>query len=177
MARSVNEAGDQRTTTTGDTVRLVGGLDGSWDGIDWSLSGNHGQARNDYATTGQIDLTRALQSVADGSADWFGPDSLSPQTLRAIAYTAHTTSTYEEDVLLAGASAPVAALPGGAARLRAGLEARWESGSTSVDAVTRAGDQAGPDAAPHPRVLCDARGDAGPRFADPEDAVRLAGGA
>jgi outer membrane receptor protein involved in Fe transport len=146
LERSVNEAGGQTTTTTGSTIRLVAGLDGDWNDLSWSISGNHGESRNDYATSGQVDLTRALQSAA--TADWFGPGSLTPQTLDNLVYTAHAKSAYQEDVLQAGVNAPLARLPGGAATVRAGLEARWESGSTSVDAITRAGDQSGPDAAP-----------------------------
>ncbi len=148
LARSVTEAGPLATTTTGDVFRAVAGLQGRWNEAGWSVSLDHGESRNAYATANEINLTKALQSVTSGMVDWFGPDSLPPQILRGLTYTDRARSLYDETVLQADFHAPLFGLPGGQARVQAGLEARWESGSTSVDPVTLAGDQAGPDAAP-----------------------------
>ena len=156
LARTVAETGPQETTTSGPVWRVLGGLDGSLGTWDWSVGYNHGQSFSRYDATNQIDLTRALATVGDGAcpgaagsvaADWFGPGSLSRQALSYIAYTGKTQSRYAETQGLARIGGPVGTLPGGTARLSLGGEIRSEAGSSSVDAVTARGDQAGPDAA------------------------------
>jgi iron complex outermembrane receptor protein len=156
LERTVSETGPQETTTSGPVWRVLGGLEGTLGAWNWSLGYNHGQSFSRYDATNQIDLTRALATVGDGAcpqaagcvaADWFGPGSLSRQALSYIAYTGKTQSRYAETQGLARIGGPVGTLPGGTARLSLGGEIRSEAGSTSVDAVTARGDQAGPDAA------------------------------
>jgi iron complex outermembrane receptor protein len=158
LERVVTEAGAQQTTTTGPVWRVLGGLDGVLGaGWGWSATFDHGQSLSHYVTDNEIDLARALQTAGNGYcpsqdgcvlADWFGPNSLSPAAVRYITYTGRSQSDYIETVGQARLSGPVFALPGGQARLTLGLEARSESGATTVDSVTAAGNQAGNDAAP-----------------------------
>ena len=157
LERVVTEAGAQSTTTSGPVWRTLAGLDGRLGDWNWSVSFDHGQSLSNYATTNEINLTRALQSAGSGNcpsaagcaaADWFGPGSLSQRALAYIVYTGRSHSAYSETVGQARLSGSLFALPGGRARLDLGLEARDESGSTTVDPVTAQGDQAGSDAAP-----------------------------
>jgi iron complex outermembrane receptor protein len=107
-------------------------------------------------TDHDINLTRALQTAGNGTcpaaqgcvlADWFGPDSLSPQALRYIAYTGMSQSAYAETVGRATASGPLFTAPAGPARLMLGLDSWTQSGATTLDPVTAQGNQSGPDAA------------------------------
>ena len=149
LERVVGEAGNQETTTSGSVWRVLGGLEGSLGAWDWAVSFDHGQSFSRYDTTNDIDLSRALRSVDEAPyADWFGPGSLSAQWVSAIDYTGKTQSEYSETIGQARIGGPIAPLPGGQARITFGAERRFESGSTTVDAVTALGDQAGPDASP-----------------------------
>jgi outer membrane receptor protein involved in Fe transport len=157
LERVVGEAGAQRTVTSGPVWRVLGGLEGMWDSWSWSVSVDHGQSVSHYVTGNEINLTRALQTAGNGvcvaaqgcaAADWFGPGSLSAAALNDIRYTANARSLYRESVALGSLSGLVWHLPAGAATLNLGVEARDEAGSTTVDRVTGAGDQAGNDAAP-----------------------------
>jgi iron complex outermembrane receptor protein len=157
LERVVSEAGAQETTTGGPVWRVLGGLDGAHGSWDWSLSFDHGQSLSRYDADNQINLTRALQIAGNGpcllsegctEADWFGSGSLSPQALAYIGYTGKSQSAYTETVGQARVGGPLFALPGGEARLALGGEVRSQFGSTTVDAVTARGDQAGNDAAP-----------------------------
>ena len=154
--RVVSEAGAQATTTSGPVWRAVVGLAARCGEWGWSASLDQGESGSRYVEHSQINLTRALQTAGNGTcrtadgcveADWFGAGSLSAQALRYIAYTSHTQSAYSETVGLGRLSGPVFRAPGGAARISIGVGARNEAGSTSVDPVTAAGDQAGTDAA------------------------------
>jgi outer membrane receptor protein involved in Fe transport len=156
LERIVSEAGAQSTTTSGPVWRALGGLDGQLGSWAWSVSFDHGQSLSRYMTDNEINLTRALQTAGNGAclaaagcvlADWFGPGSLSARALDYIAYTGRSQSSYAETIGQALLTGPVFALPGGPARLELGVEARAESGSTTVDPVTARGDQAGNDAA------------------------------
>ena len=147
LERVVGEAGDQQTTTSGPVWRVLGGLEGRLGAWDWSLSFDYGQSFSRYDTSNDINLTRALQSVAAPPyANWFGLGSLSPAEVSAIDYTGRTQSEYSETIGQASLGGPVGRLPGGDARVTFGAERRFEAGSTTVDAVTALGDQAGPDA-------------------------------
>jgi outer membrane receptor protein involved in Fe transport len=150
LERVVSEAGAQQTTTAGPTWRIVTGLKGVTDNVAWNLYYDHGESQNFYSTSHAIDLTRALETVSAGaeSADWFGPGSLSPQLLSYIGYTDRSRSAYTEDVGQADFHTSLFTLPGGRSKLAGGLAYRRETGLTTVSAVTEAGDQAGPDAAP-----------------------------
>jgi outer membrane receptor protein involved in Fe transport len=150
LERVVSEAGAQQTITTGPTWRIVTGLKGVADTVAWGLSYDHGESQNFYSTSNAIDLTRALQTVSPGygPVNWFGPGSLSPQVLAYIGYTDRSRSAYTEDVGQADFHTTLFNLPGGGAKLAGGLAYRRETGLTTVSAVTAAGDQAGPDAAP-----------------------------
>jgi iron complex outermembrane receptor protein len=157
LERVVTEAGAQTTTTSGPVWRALAGLDGQLGSWTWSVAFDHGQSLSDYVTTNEINLTRALQTAGNGtcppaagcvSAGWFGPGSLSQRALAYIVYTGRSQSAYSETVGRARLSGTLFALPGGSARLDLGLEARNESGSTTVDQVIAQGDQAGNDAAP-----------------------------
>lgn len=157
LERLVSEAGPLQTTTSGPVWRAEAGLRGEAGPWEWSLTLNHGESLSRYTTPGSINLTHALQTAGAlpcasqpgcVPADWFGPNSLSAAALAYIRTTAITRSTYAEDSALAEASRALATLPGGNARLTLGLETRQESGSTTPDAVTLRGDQAGPDAGP-----------------------------
>jgi outer membrane receptor protein involved in Fe transport len=161
LERVVTEAGAQTTTTSGPVWRVLAGLDGTlddWrDGWSWSASFDRGQSVSTYVTDNAVDLTRALQTAGNGvcpaslgcvEANWFGPGSLSPQALSYITYTARSQSSYTETVGQGRLAGPVFALPGGQAKLTLGGDIRTESASTSVPAVTEAGNQAGPDARP-----------------------------
>jgi iron complex outermembrane receptor protein len=155
LERVVSEAGPQLTTTSGPVWRVTAGLTGAAGPWSWEVSVDHGQSLSRYVTTNAINLTRALQTVGDGpcaagcvAADWFGPGSLSAAALDYVRYTARSQSSYGETVGMVSVSRSLFGLPGGPARLTLGGEARAESGRTSVDSVTAAGDQAGDDAAP-----------------------------
>ncbi len=157
LERVVAEAGAQQTTTSGPVWRVLGGLDGVLGNWSWTASFDHGQSLSQYVTENDINLTRALQTAgaapcpaAQGcvEADWFGPNSLSPQALEYIRYTGRSQSRYEESVGQVRFRGPLFPLPGGEARLMVGGEIRAEHGATTVDAVTAQGDQAGNDAAP-----------------------------
>jgi outer membrane receptor protein involved in Fe transport len=157
LERVVSQAGPQRTITGGPVWRVVAGLDGTLGDWAWSASVNRGQSLSRYVTENEINLTRALQTAGAGpcpaslgcvEANWFGPGSLSPQSLSYVGYTGRSQSSYTETVAQARISGPVFTLPGGAARLMLGAQARNETGATTVDAVTAQGNQAGPDAAP-----------------------------
>jgi outer membrane receptor protein involved in Fe transport len=157
LDRVVTEAGAQSTSTTGPVWRVLGGLDGVQGAWTWSVSFDHGQSLSRYATTGEIDLTRALQTVGSGAcagatgcvaADWFGPGSLSRQAVAYVASTGHAQSSYAETVGQARLAGPLATLPAGPVKLGLGAELRSEHGATTVDALTARGDQAGDDAAP-----------------------------
>ncbi len=157
LERVVSEAGAQPTTTSGPVWRVLGGLQGALGAWSWSLSFDHGQSLSRYVTGNDIDLTRALQtagalpcpeSAGCAAADWFGPGSLSRQAVATVSYTGRSRSAYVETVGQGRLGGPVLALQGGQARLALGAELRHEAGSTTVDAVTARGDQAGSDAAP-----------------------------
>jgi iron complex outermembrane receptor protein len=157
LERAVTEAGDQTITTIGPTWRIVSGVKGVADGVDWRISVNHGQGDTVYATSNEIDLTRALDTLSPSlcaaqpgcvAADWFGPDSLSPRALAYVGYTDRSHSAYAEDIVQADIRGDLGNLPGGRAQVSGGLAWRREAGMTSVSAVTQAGDQSGPDAAP-----------------------------
>jgi outer membrane receptor protein involved in Fe transport len=157
LERVVTEAGAQQTVTTGPTWRIVTGLKGSVDGVSWDVSYDHGESDNFYSTSNSINLTRALNTLSRATcpaasgcvlADWFGPDSLSPQAVSYIRYTDRSRSAYTEDVAQADFHANLFTLAGGNAKVSGGLDERRETGFTTVSAVTAAGDQAGPDAAP-----------------------------
>jgi iron complex outermembrane receptor protein len=157
LERVVSEAGPQLTTTSGPVWRAVAGLNGPAGPWTWSATLDHGQSLSIYSTDNNINLTRALETVGVGPcvaaagcvpADWFGPGSLSPATLGYLRYTAKSHSRYTEDVAQTHIGGPLFTLPGGLARITLGAELRQESGSTSVDAVTLQGNQAGQDAGP-----------------------------
>jgi outer membrane receptor protein involved in Fe transport len=157
LERVVTEAGPQQTTTGGPVWRVLAGLDGTLGSWGWSASFDRGQSVSHYVTENEINLTRALQTAGAGpcpaslgcvEADWFGPNSLSPQALSYIGYTGRSQSSYTETAAQARVAGPLFTLPGGAARLALGAQARAESGATTVDAVTAQGNQAGQDAAP-----------------------------
>ncbi len=157
LQRVVAEAGAQQTTTSGPVWRVLGGLDGVLGRWAWTASFDHSQSLSVYVTDNDINLTRALQTAgaapcpaAQGcvAADWFGPNSLSPQALDFIRYTGRSQSMYEETVGQLRVRGPLFALPGGEARLTLGGEIRAEHGATTLDAVTAQGNQAGNDASP-----------------------------
>jgi iron complex outermembrane receptor protein len=157
LERVAGEAGAQQTVTSGPVWRVLGGLQGVLGTWSWSLSVDHGQSVSHYVTGNEINLTRALQTAGNGAcaassgcveADWFGPGSLSQAALDYITYTGSSRSLYRETVALGSLSGPVWHFPAGAVKLNLGAEARDEAGSTTVDRVTGAGDQAGNDAAP-----------------------------
>ncbi len=156
LERVVSEAGNMLTTTSGPVWRVLAGLEGVLGDWDWSAGLDHGQSVSRYVTTNAINLTRALQSAGNGGcaddactqANWFGPGSLSPEAVGFIRDTARSRSAYAETVWQAAIGGPLLRLPAGPVRFRAGGEIRDETGSTTVDAVTASGDQAGPDAAP-----------------------------
>ncbi len=156
LERVLGEAGPQSTTTSGPVWRATLGLDGTVGSWEWSVSLGQGESLSRYVADNQINLTRALATAGNGAclaaagcveADWFGAGNLSAQALRYVEYTSHTQSAYSETVGGGRLSGPLFEVPGGRARLTLGLEARNEAGSTSVDPVTAAGDQAGTDAA------------------------------
>ena len=156
LERVVGEAGAQNITTSGPVWRVTMGLEGMLGDWGWSASFDQGQSLSRYVADNQVDLTRALATAGNGiclaasgcvEADWFGAGRLSAQALRYVTYTSHSQSAYSETIGLGRLSGPLFRAPGGTARLTLGLEARREAGSTSVDPVTAAGDQAGNDAA------------------------------
>ena len=147
--------GPQTTSTSGPVWRVILGLDGPLGGWAWSVSFDQGESLSRYVAGNQINLTRALQTAGSGAcgastgceeADWLSGGALSPQVLHFITYTGRNQSAYAETVGQARLSGALFRTQGGIARLTVGLEARNEAGSTSVDPVTAAGDQAGVDA-------------------------------
>ena len=147
--------GPQTINTSGPVWRAILGLDGPVGDWAWSVSFNQGESLSSYVASNQVNLTRALQTAGSGTcaaaagcveADWFSGGALPPPALRYVTYAAHNQSAYSETVGQARLSGPLFLAPGGTARLTVGLEARNEAGSTSVDPVTAAGDQAGADA-------------------------------
>lgn len=161
LQRVLTEVGPQRTTTDADILRSVVGTDGQAGGGDWSTSVNLGLTRQTYSTRNAVNLTRVFETLGNGwgqgscaaadgcpPASYFGPGSLSPTTARWIAYTAETRSTYREAQVQASYAHPLLSLPAGVWTATGGVEYRREFGETMPDAVTVAGDQAGPDSQP-----------------------------
>ncbi len=149
LQRVLSEAGDQMTHTEGPTWRVVLGLQGELgDDADWRVSFNRGESRLTYRTSNAIDLSDVFSTLTDGSANYFGPDTLTPANVARIRYTDVSSSRYLEDVGRAVVHESLAKLPGGPLEFTLGAELRAESGRTTVSPVEAAGVQAGGDMAP-----------------------------
>ena len=153
LERVMNEVGPLEPDAQGYTYRTVAELDGNLGRFDWTLSYDHGESHTIYSIHNSVNLTKALAlascvpSTGCVSADFFGPNALSPAAANFLRYTDISASDYTEDVGQFSVRTTLGKLPGGAITAVAGGELRSETGYTHVDPVTLAGDQAAPDSA------------------------------